>query len=265
MKLLSLNIQSGAQSPRFLKYINQQKNRIDIFCFQEVFDSKASLRVGQGENTDIFARLKKELKNFVPYFYPVSNTLDEYFKLKHKMVLGLVIFVKKGIPTGKHFGRHVIGSVDSPVNFEIGKESNAVQCLEIFSKEGNFWLMNFHGQSLPGNKLDTPERIKQSNTLVKVAKQLKQPLILCGDFNLMPKTQSIGIIEKAGLKNLIKKYKIKNTRNSISWKRYNNHQHFADFTFVSQQIKVKNFKVPYTLASDHLPMIMEFRIERLKD
>ena len=125
--------------------------------------------------------------------------------------------------------------------------------------------MNFHGQSRPGDKLDTPKRIKQSKILSGILKKISGPKILCGDCNLMPKTQSIKIIERTGMVNLISKYKIKNTRNSVSWERYNNRQHFADFTFVTPDIKVKNFKVPYTLASDHLPMVMGFKIERLKD
>ena len=258
MKLLSLNIQAGAQSPRFLKYIRRQKNITDIFCFQEVFDSTVSRRMNDEGYTNIYNQLKVELKDFVPYFYPVSNTAGKHFKLKHKVVLGLAIFVKKGIAVGRHFGRHVSGKVSDEVDFKIGKESNGVECLEILGNDGRFWLMNFHGQSQPGNKLDTPKRIRQSKTLVSVARKLSGPKILCGDFNLMPKTRSVKIIEQAGMVNLITKYKIKNTRNTISWKKFGNPQHFADFTFVSPDIKVKNFKVPYTLASDHLPMVMEF-------
>jgi endonuclease/exonuclease/phosphatase family metal-dependent hydrolase len=33
---------------------------------------------------------------------------------------------------------------------------------------------------------------------------------------------------------------------------------FADYTLVSPEVEVKNFSVPYTEASDHLPMYVEF-------
>ena len=87
----------------------------------------------------------------------------------------------------------------------------------------------------------------------------KSAKILCGDFNLMPETESIKMLGEA-MRDLIKDYKITNTRNEISWKTYNNKQYFADFTFVSKDINVLNFEVPYNEVSDHLPMILEFEL-----
>ena len=33
--------------------------------------------------------------------------------------------------------------------------------------------------------------------------------------------------------------------------------HFADYAIISPEIAVKNFTVPYSEASDHLPLILE--------
>ncbi len=260
MKLVSLNIQGGAQGEPFFKYIGQIAKTADILCFQEVYDSKRHVIASVGEHMDIFSQLKKRLNGFDVHFHLVSSRAGEYFELKDKAVLGLAIFVKKGIKTGKVFGKHVEGTVNGKVDFRNGKEANAVQCLEILMGTGSLWVMNFHGQSRPGDKLDTPKRLKQSKILASLIKKLKGPKILCGDFNLMPNTESVRMVERAGLKNLITIYKIKNTRNSVSWKRYGNRQHFADFTFVSPELQVKKFKVPYNLASDHLPMVLEFSL-----
>lgn len=260
MKLVSLNIQGGAQGEAFFKYIEQVAKTADILCFQEVYDSKKHGIIGVGEHSDIFIQLKRKLKNFDVFFYPVSNKVWKYFRFKYSMVLGLAIFVKKSIKTGKYLSKHVKGTVNDEVDFKKGKEANAVQCLEIFSGKEKFWVMNFHGMSRPGNKLDTPRRLKQSRIISGLIKKLNGPIVLCGDFNLMPKTESVKIVERAGMGNLISKFKIKNTRNSISWKRYGNKQNFADFTFVSSGVKVKNFIVPYNLASDHLPMVLEFSL-----
>ncbi|MCL5775067.1 MAG: endonuclease/exonuclease/phosphatase family protein [Patescibacteria group bacterium] len=260
MKLVSLNIQGGAQGEAFFKYVEKIARSADILCFQEVYDSKKHVIASVGEQMNILSQLTKKLKGFNTSFHMVSSRAGEYFGLKDKAVLGLAIYVKKGIKTGKHFGKHVEGTVNGNVDFRNGKEANAVQCLEIITKTGNFWVMNFHGQSRPGNKLDTPKRLRQSKILAGLIKKLKGPKILCGDFNLMPKTESVRIVERAGLKNLITIYKIKNTRNSVSWKSYGNRQYFADFTFVSPELKVKKFKVPYNLASDHLPMVLEFSL-----
>jgi endonuclease/exonuclease/phosphatase family metal-dependent hydrolase len=132
--------------------------------------------------------------------------------------------------------------------------------VKIKKGQKSFWVVNFHGVSRPGEKFDTPRRLLQSKKIISALKKLKGPKILCGDFNLLPNTKSIELVEQAGMKNLIKTYKIKNTRNSISWQKYNNKQYYADFTFVSPEIKVKKFKVPYNLPSDHLPMILDFEV-----
>ena len=108
-------------------------------------------------------------------------------------------------------------------------------------------------------KLDSPARLAQSKNLLASIETLpKAPTLLCGDFNLMPQTQSIGLLE-TNMKNLIKDFKIENTRNKISWDKYPDKQHFADFVFVTPEVKVKSFEVPYNEISDHLPMILEFK------
>ena len=121
-------------------------------------------------------------------------------------------------------------------------------------------ILNIHGKSLPGSKLDTPARIKQSKTIINFLKDKNGPKIIGGDFNLMPDTKSVAMFEKAGYRNLIKEFGIKNTRNKLSWKQYNNIQHFADYVFVSSDVKVNKFEVPYMEISDHLPQIMEFEV-----
>jgi endonuclease/exonuclease/phosphatase family metal-dependent hydrolase len=73
----------------------------------------------------------------------------------------------------------------------------------------------------------------------------------------MPETESIKMLDNLGT-NLIKEFKINNTRNEISWKKYHNRQSFADYIFVSPDIRVNKFEVPYNLVSDHLPLVLEF-------
>ena len=89
--------------------------------------------------------------------------------------------------------------------------------------------------------------------------------IIGGDFNLNPDTKSVKIFEEVGYKNLIMDFGIKNTRNEISWKQFQNKpgfvkQYFADYVFVSKDVKVRKFEVPYNEISDHLPQILEFEV-----
>jgi endonuclease/exonuclease/phosphatase family metal-dependent hydrolase len=136
-----------------------------------------------------------------------------------------------------------------------------VQVLTLETNGKKFTVFNFHGVAQPGNKLDTPQRIQNSKRLGLIWDSLlDSEKILCGDFNLYPEIESIKILESRA-RNLIKEFNIQNTRNQVSWDKYpESHQKFADFTFVSPDLKVKSFEVPYNEVSDHLPMILEFEI-----
>lgn len=79
-------------------------------------------------------------------------------------------------------------------------------------------------------------------------------MVLCGDFNLLPDTESIRIIEQARLKNLITENGIVSTRTS----HYTRADKFADYIFVSQQnVEVKSFNVLPDEVSDHSPLVIE--------
>lgn len=128
-----------------------------------------------------------------------------------------------------------------------------------------FALCGVHGIAEPGEKLDTVERIKQSQEVINSVKEVKLPAIIGGDFNLLPNTKSVKMFEEAGYRNLIKDFNIQETRNRLAWEFFKDtpgyvQQHFADFCFVSKDIKVKSFEVPDIEISDHLPLILEFDI-----
>jgi hypothetical protein len=126
-------------------------------------------------------------------------------------------------------------------------------------------LLDVHGKVLPGDKNDTPIRLKQSETIIDFMKDKEGSKIIGGDFNLNPDTKSVAMFEEAGYRNLIKDFDIKNTRNEISWKQFQDDpgyikQYFADYVFVSKDVKVNKFEVRYMEISDHLPLILDFEI-----
>ena len=131
-------------------------------------------------------------------------------------------------------------------------------------------ISNIHGISQPGDKKDNPARIRQTEQIINNNSKMNGPRIIGGDFNLLPDTRSIKMFEDQGYLNLIKKNKIKTTRNAHAWiqakemvadgYRFYGEQKFADYVFVSPEIKVKNFEVPNIEISDHLPLILDFEI-----
>jgi len=124
---------------------------------------------------------------------------------------------------------------------------------------GDLYLCNFHGISQPGDKLDNPERLRQSEMLIEFFEGKDGPKIIGGDFNVFPESKSIQMFLKNGYKNLIKEYNIATTRNRLAWGMYpdNKQYYYSDYVFVSPDIKINKFSVPDVEISDHLPLILE--------
>ena len=193
-------------------------------------------------------------------FTKISKMLPDYDGFLEKgMVLeswGVTdcqaVFVRKGL--------EVLSSGELKLYKNTPKDTGFASYI-ILKKSGQILnVLNIHGKTLPGTKMDTPARIKQSRVIIDFFKDKNGPKIIGGDFNLNPDTKSVAMFEEAGYKNLIKEFGIKNTRNEVSWKMFNNIQYFADYVFVSKEVKVTGFEVPYNEISDHLPQILDFEI-----
>jgi endonuclease/exonuclease/phosphatase family metal-dependent hydrolase len=87
--------------------------------------------------------------------------------------------------------------------------------------------------------------------------------MVMGDFNLLPETESVRKIERAGYRNLISEFAITTTRGSLVKKMHPEYgvgpfgfQEYADYAFVTPGIRVGSFEVPDVPVSDHLPLIL---------
>lgn len=264
MKLISLNIWGGRIYEPLIKYIKDNAGDTDIFCFQETFLSMDGSAESRGSRVDILNRLTYVLPDFGSFFAPEGSGADNAGPVNLEIEIGQAIFPKKSsVPRIDSEGVVFVGRdkekkklashetvEDIPSNF---------QYLRFEAGGKNFTVCNIHGIAFPGNKLDTPERLKQSQIITDFLNGEKGAKILCGDFNLLPETESIKIIEGAGMFNLVKKFEIECTRSRLSpWFGRPGFQRFADYAFVSPEVNVLNFSVPDVAVSDHLPMVLEF-------
>jgi endonuclease/exonuclease/phosphatase family metal-dependent hydrolase len=124
-------------------------------------------------------------------------------------------------------------------------------------------VCNLHGVSLPGHKLDTPARLAQSDRLLDFMRGRPGEAAILGDFNLFPDTESILKIERAGYRDLIKEYRVTTTRGTLVKRLHPEYatleygfQEYADFAFVTPDVRVAAFEVPDLPVSDHLPLIL---------
>lgn len=118
-------------------------------------------------------------------------------------------------------------------------------------------IINVHG-IWNKDKIGDDRTINQSKFILsKIRKDI--PVIVVGDFNLLPNTDSIKLLNKE-LINLIDKYNIRTTRPEFD-DGLDKGNIVCDYIFVNDKVKVNDFRVLNSLVSDHLPLILEFDIE----
>ena len=256
MKLISLNTWGGKLYKPLISFIKQHYDT-DIFCLQEVFKTKSAIKISAGYRTSLLSEISRLLKNHNEYFKSsIDNYLSGSFQ-KHftdfDLSSGSAIFVNKEIKIIKQGFFSVFCEKNNFNPLDTDTMPRIAQYV-ILNLEGKKLIVcNLHGIWTREGKVDTISRIKQSKMIRDFLDKLAGNKILCGDFNLDIKTESIKMLEQS-MRNLIKEYKIATTRNKF----YPGKEKFADYIFVSSDLKVSNFKVPKVIISDHLPMILEF-------
>ena len=258
MKLVSLNIWGGQIFESLLEFIKEHASDADIFCLQEVFQSSSGVEVSHGARMNILEDIKRLLPDFDVFVGWAQDNFDNDGPVDFEVTTGLATLVRKPM------------KVLSPENIFIYGEKNGTNledpttmpanmlCTKIQADEKAYMVCNIHAYAYPGDKLDTPGRLEQSQKIVNFLDKQKGNKILCGDLNLMPGTESLKILEK-NMENLVTTFNIPRTRSTLSlYYGTPDEQKFADYILVSPDIKVSDFQVPNTPISDHLPMILYF-------
>ena len=170
------------------------------------------------------------------------------------------MFIRKRIELCEHGESFIHGGRNS-INIEAHQRKDystnprLIQWSTIAGGDGSQTaIFNLHGLVQSNGKVDTPERLEQSQKIIECMERIPGRKILSGDFNLLPDTHSIKMLEESGLRNLIKEYGVTSTRTSL----YKKEQRFADYMFVGENIFVKDFKILPDEVSDHNAMYLEF-------
>lgn len=245
MRLISLNTWGGILKEELHEFVSRHSNDTDIFCFQEIFDKAVNARKVLG---DIDINLYDTLTDLLPEhkgFYAPSQTDDE----------GLAIFVKPHInitEVGDVFVHRYLNAMQNDDGTTIGRN---IQFLKFSQVGQDYTVINFHGLWNGNGKTDTEDRLEQSRKIREfIDVRAEGKVILVGDFNLEPDTESIAILDK-GMRNLINEYGIKSTRSH----HYTKPVKFADYAIVSPALDVDKFEVLQDPVSDHLPLLLDFR------
>lgn len=249
MKLISLNVWGGiAGGEQLLGFFNSYKET-DIFCLQEMFNGGEKEKIEMDEKMngkiyDLLSKLQNTLgESHIDYFHPY---LGDWY--------GLAALINKQFEVTEDGDVFVHGERGYIPKDNIGFHSKNIQYVTFKTEKGLRTIVNFHGLWTGKGKKDTPARLLQSDNILNFLKKIENPYVICGDFNLLPETESLKKFEKAGLRNLISEYGITSTRT----KYYTRPELYADYVFVSEGIKVNDFKVLPEEVSDHNALYLDF-------
>lgn len=242
MKLISLNLWGGRVHEPLVRFLNKNAEEVDVFCFQEIYHNATDTMSDELKKPrlNLFTELQQLLPNHIAFFRPTI-----------KDVYGIGIFVHKKIQVLQE-GEVIIHSNPSYPGHG-GNHSRNLQWIECKRGGKVYSILNVHGLWNGKGKTDTEDRISQSQRIKLFMSTLHNPIVLCGDFNLHPETESLKMLDE-NMINLIKTHGVTSTRSH----NYTKEEKFADYILVSSDIKVKEFKVMQEPVSDHLPLWLEF-------
>jgi endonuclease/exonuclease/phosphatase family metal-dependent hydrolase len=247
---MQLNIWAGRLIYPLLEQI-REKIQPDIICMQEVIDLK-------GTSGNFFATLDDiQIASGLSYKY-MSPNLDFRF-MNRKAYYGNAILSRFELSYKNTFTTHGEYAAD----FDWGKHENdnirSVQHIKL--KNSNLNILNTHGFFVPSTKLGNEQTMQQNRAILDYAQSLNSPIIICGDFNLVPESESIQLLDRH-FTNLVAKSGAMSTYSTINW---NNKTHkwdelVCDYIFTSPDIKINKFEISEEIVSDHKALILDFDV-----
>ena len=242
MKLLQLNAWGGRLEKQIVQLLKEQS--ADLVCLQEAISTK-----GDGALSVTVEQLQKYANYGHAYCSPVFS-----FHLMNKDALfGNAILSRLPLATAET----IFTNQQFKADFDFDSDDYNIRNFQhVTFNLGNHTLhvLNHHGHHIHQHKNGDEQTLRQMNQIAQYILKLEGPIILTGDFNLEPESSSIGVINLI-LRNLSSEYGLKTTRTQFTPK-----MEVCDYIFVSDEVKVSDFKALDDLVSDHKALILEFEI-----
>jgi len=265
MKIMSLNGWGGKLHEPLTAYLRSASP--DVLCLQEVVHSPATdrewLDYRDGDHilpqrANFFAEVAAALPDHNPIFCPAAQGVLWDREQVVPSQWGLATFVRKALPivaqaqgfVHKSFSPHGYGEHPRSRN------AHAIRVYD-FERERFVCVAHMHGLRDLNGKMDTPERRLQAHRFMDLATRVADPddeLIVCGDFNVEPTSDTLTLFTGFGLKELVTAGGFAGTRTS----HYRKPGRFADYLLVNARVQVLKFDVAYEPeVSDHCPLLLE--------
>ena len=243
MKIMTLNVWQGRLERVLLKHL--ETLNVDFACLQEAIDYDGM----SGGLVSGYKTIGKSLSLDNQFFSPLMS-----MRLGNKTVhFGNVTFAN--VPFDVAETKFTRGEYKNDFNFDVDDYNiRAFQHTQVTIAGKKLHVLNHHGHHIDAHKLGDAETLRQVTIISDYIKQLDGAVILCGDFNLAPESDSIKHLE-AHLRNLSTEYRLQTTRSKLTSK-----NEVCDYIFVNDDVRVNNFVMDETIVSDHNALILDFEV-----
>lgn len=253
LKLICLNLWiGGILMDEIVDFLRAEQ--ADILLLQEVYDGQEQALARQYRSlVELQTALRYPYQHFAPAFLedvegreiPQGQAILSRFPLQHVGTVfydepfGKRINERHAFPFSPRNLQHVTAQVDD-------KKLHLLNTQGIWGEDGG----------------DSPRRITMAKKMLSQLPQNQNaPVILAGDLNVQPQTQTIALIEEK----LINVFKNQlNTSFNLKRKDIVASPGYADavvdMVFVSSGVRVVAQRVPEVDVSDHVPLIVEFEL-----
>ena len=241
MKLIQLNVWGERLERQLTNFFASEQ--ADIVCLQE------AISYPTGE----------------PGFFASTENIQASGKFSYAALAPIMSFQYQH--SAAHFGNCILSQapiqkseiiftyLEHKDNFEFGTDSANIRnfvhaTIELNGQPCN--IITHHGFWIGEHKNGNEETLRQMKILGEYIDSLAGPVILTGDFNLAPHSESVELLNKR-LKNLPIAHNLKTTRTNLTHK-----TEVCDYIFVNDAVKVKDFHASDELVSDHKALILDF-------
>ncbi len=269
MRIVSLNAWGGRLHEPLMPYLVGVD--ADVLCLQEVVrthDAGSEWLVYRdhgvelAQRANLFEELKAALPAYDAFFLPVARGDLFDGDRRFDSEFGLATFVRRTCPVIGQAAGFVHGgfSADGYGPHPHPRSRNA-HCIRLFDYRHGYavTIAHMHGLRDLDGKGDTPARRHQANALVELIRQVKQDgdrLVVCGDFNILPDSETFEILGSLGLVDLVTSRGYSDTRTS----HYGKQPRFADYMLVTPNVEVVRFDpVAEPEVSDHRVLLLDLR------
>ncbi|QDC11068.1 endonuclease/exonuclease/phosphatase family protein [Oceanicola sp. D3] len=263
MRITCLNAWGGRMHGEMSAWLGA--NDPDILCLQEVIHVPNSPSEwldyrDEGRNllqrADMLADLAAALPGHDITFCPAARGPLWHGDSQVWSQWGLATAVRRGLPVTHQAQGFVHGSFGAE-GFGPHPRSRTGHAIRLWRPEGAVVIAHMHGLRDPeAGKADTPARAAQAKRLAGLVEAVLHPgdgVIICGDFNVLPGSETLEHLSSLAPRELVTEGGHPGTRNSL----YTKPERFADYMMVSDAVPVSQFDVIHTPeVSDHCPLVL---------